>query len=256
MLLSERHQRIIDLVRDNQTLSTKKISDILYVSSSTIRRDLAYLSNQGLIKRFHGGATSIYTTQIEYSNILRVQTQVSEKKRIASKCAELLEDGRTYFFDSSTTVSHLIPYLKRYTDMTIITNGIDTAKQLSSFTQFKLFLACGVISFSTTSVVGTNTNAYLKKFNSNFFIFSCNGLSLNGGVTEANHEQMETKATMLSNSAVHILLVDHTKFDKTSSYRTCFLEDIDILITDRMPSKKYVETLNQLNVKLIVSDYI
>ena len=38
---------------------------------------------------------------------------------------------------------------------------------------------------------------------------------------------------MLKNSKLHVLLVDHRKFDQTFVSKTCDLSDIDIIITNQ-----------------------
>lgn len=253
MLINERHQRIIDIVRENGTISTLKLSERLFVSPATIRRDLTFLSERGLIKRKHGYVQSIYKSQVEFTNLLRAQVQVPEKKKIAEKCSEFLRDEFTYFLDSSTTVEYLIPYFSKLSNITVITNGLETASKLSYFTQFHLFMAGGAISFSTNSTVGSDTVDHIKRFNSNIFIFSCRALSLSGGIMEANFEQMRTKTAMLENSKKHILLVDHTKFNQFSSFKTCDFSLIDILITDQMPPREYVDFFEKNNVKLIIA---
>lgn len=254
MLLNERHQKILNIVGEKASISSQALAEMLYVSPATIRRDLSYLHNKGLIKKSHGFAHSVFSTQVEYTNLLRAQSQVTEKKKIAEKCIDFLRDEFTYFIDSSTTVSYVIPYLSRFSNITVITNGLDTANQLSYFTQFHLFLVGGAISFSTNSTVGSDTVEYIKNFHSNIFLFSCNSISANGGVMEASFEQMRAKSAMLTNSKMHILLVDHTKFDKLSPYTTCGLNEIDILITDKMPSQDYIDAFDKYNVKLIVTN--
>ena len=254
MLVNNRHQKIINIVREHVTISTQKLADLLFVSSATIRRDIAYLDSRGLIKRSHGFVTSVFSTQMEFANLLRVQEQVQEKKRIAAKCYDFLKDDYTYFLDSSTTVSYIIPYISKFKGLTVITNGLDTANQLSLLTQFNLFLTCGSISYLTNSTVGSDTVAYINKFNSHVFLFSCNSISLNGGVTESNYEQMRAKTAMLKNSKTHILVVDSTKFGKLSSFKTCDFDDIDILITDKKPSKEFIKAFEQKNVKLVIAN--
>ena len=59
---------------------------------------------------------------------------------------------------------------------------------------------------------------------------------------------------MLGNSKKHILLVDSTKFDKLSPYKTCNFDDIDTLITDKMPSQDYVKVFEKNNIRLIVAE--
>ena len=116
MLILERHQKILDLVKQEKTVTTNKITSTLYISPATARRDLAYMEKQGLIKRVRGGATFLETPSSESSILIREQTNIREKKRIALKCADYLRDGYSYFIDPSTTVSHVIPHFSSIAD--------------------------------------------------------------------------------------------------------------------------------------------
>ena len=95
----------------------------------------------------------------------------------------------------------------------------------------------GEVSYKTSSILGIETIDFIKQFNCSTFIFSCSGISI-FGVSEANHRQNLIKKEMLDHSKVHILLVDHTKFDKIFLSQTCTFDEIDYIITDKLPDKK------------------
>ena len=54
MLSNERHRQIISYLEQKNTVTVQELTDILYASSSTIRRDLSELEAQGFVKRIHG----------------------------------------------------------------------------------------------------------------------------------------------------------------------------------------------------------
>ena len=56
MTISERQERILELLRQEPKISVAQMSAILYVSEPTVRRDLTELDAKGLIHKVYGGA--------------------------------------------------------------------------------------------------------------------------------------------------------------------------------------------------------
>ena len=63
MSLSERHQKILELLKVNGIVSVNSLSRQLNVSSVTIRKDLGLLEEKKLLYRSHGGAIQILYSQ-------------------------------------------------------------------------------------------------------------------------------------------------------------------------------------------------
>lgn len=253
MLINERHQQILELIKARKFVSTRVIIAQLHISEATARRDLTFMEKNGLIKRTHGGAMLTESPTSESSIIVRKEYLVKEKRMIASKCLDYIKDGHSYFFDSSSTVSHLIGFLSNYDELLVITNGINNAMLLSA-KNIKTYLTAGFVSITTNSTLGTDGIDLIDSFNCDAFLFSCSGLSLNGGITEANVDQQRIKSRMIKNSAIHILLVDHTKFDKIYVSKTCNFSEIDIVITDKKPPAQYIEAFEKYRIQLIIAE--
>jgi DeoR/GlpR family transcriptional regulator of sugar metabolism len=253
MLITERHQKIMALLQKEKTISTKKLRELLYVSEATLRRDLKEMEQRGLLQRTYGGATIVESPTREASIIIREQKQIREKRRIAVKCLEFINDHNSYFIDSSSTVSFILYNLDNFQDITFITNGLRNASILADAANVNLYLTGGKFNAQTNSIVGSDTVEYIKNFNCHAFFFSCSGISLNAGITEANVEQKEVKREMLKRSKIHILLADHTKFNKIFLCRNCGFEDIDYLITDELPDQAYLELFEKTKTKVIVA---
>ena len=52
----DREKIILETIMKRKKVSVKELSDILFISEPSVRRDLANLDKQNLIKRIHGGA--------------------------------------------------------------------------------------------------------------------------------------------------------------------------------------------------------
>ena len=234
-------------------MSNAELLKVLFVSEATLRRDLTKMEQQGYLQRTHGGVILQESLTVESPLTIRTQAQIKEKNRIAQKALGLLNSDTSYFFDSSSTVGQLIPLLNALDNLTIVTNGLSNAQLISTkTTKTKLYIAPGEVAYKTSSILGVETVDFIKQFNCNTFIFSCSGISL-FGVSEANHKQSLIKKEMLNNSKIHILLADHSKFNKIYLSQTCQFDEIDYLITDKLPDQGYIDLFKQTNTKLVIA---
>ncbi len=251
MFINERQQEILNLIKTYNTISVEEICKKIYASPATVRRDLTDLELHGLIRRVWGGASIMDASSGEISSFIRQQTNVQEKKRMAHACIEFLKNDSSYFFDSSSTVSHIIPLLKKISGGIAITNGLCSANALSNISTIKSFMIGGEIQTQTGASIGGNAVEQLANFYCDVCFFSCHGFSLTGP-NEGTIDQQKAKAMMIRNSKLKICLVDHTKFNKQFFIQTCSISDIDVLITDKMPEDEYLDVINKNNVRLIV----
>lgn len=251
MVIDERQTQILDLLKDRNFISYKEISENLFSSVSTIRRDVIKMEKKGLLTTVKGGVSKIINQNNESSRTYRELLNLPEKKKIANLASQFLFDGSTYFFDSSTTVAQLIYFLKNYHTSTIFTNSLENALLVVQNTQLEVYLLGGVISKSTNSTTGYYTINMANDFSIDYFIFSCKGLSDDGYLTEANVDTQKCKQAMLKNSKKHILLLDNTKLHKSYLLKTCSLNRIDAVVLDSKPDEYYLKLFEDLKVKVI-----
>lgn len=84
-----RHEQILKLVRANGFMPIEELARLLDVTPQTIRRDINTLSEENLLRRFHGGAALGPSVENEEYATRQVKNQ-SEKTRIAKLLAEHL----------------------------------------------------------------------------------------------------------------------------------------------------------------------
>ncbi len=76
----ERYAEILNALEKYKSISVSKLSELLYVSAPTIRRDLTHLENQGLVLRTHGGVILRQTSESEIPLMLREDQNNLSKK--------------------------------------------------------------------------------------------------------------------------------------------------------------------------------
>ncbi|HIU45174.1 MAG TPA: DeoR/GlpR transcriptional regulator [Candidatus Enteromonas pullicola] len=247
----ERQNEIYEILKQKKSISVDKLTKLLYVSQSTIRRDLTEMEKQGLVKRTYGGVVLQESPNEETSLLLRETINVREKKKIAEIASRLLKDNLSVFIDSSSTCTYLVPYMKNFKNLNIVTNGLRIGLLLSEQTSCQIFLASGYIHSRSNSILGNLTVKTLERLHCDLSIISCSGLDLGFGLSETTIDQSEVKIAMAENSNRIILLADHSKFDDAKLFKSIPLSKIDCIVTDQRPSEEYVEFCANNGIELL-----
>lgn len=234
MLTILRQEEILTILREKKSATVQQLSELLFASGSTIRRDLTELEKMGLIRRSHGGAVLFEGGGDEPSALIREQQNPREKKRAAEAAFPLLQSGSSVFLDSSSTVGMLIPLLGRLSDLTVITNGLKNALLLAEHPDIRVNMVCGSIKHGSNSAVGSEALTYLSGIHPDYTILSCSGVD-EGGFTESGFEHCSLKQRMLENARTRIIVCDGSKFGKLCLARLGGFSAADYLAVDTMP---------------------
>ena len=251
MLNIERHNIIMEILEKKKNATVEYLSSILYTSCATVRRDLTFLEKSGLVKRTHGGVILIDNTSNELPHIIRENTNKRKKVLLCNAALNFITNSYSLFLDSSSTVLNLVPFLNKFENLTVITNGVRTALDLIRTTTANVYISGGHIKQGSTSVVGTYANCFIKEFSPDIAIISCHALN-RGGVYEADEQQTHVKRQMLQNVKKTILLCDDSKFGVSCLFRLCGFESITAVITNAPPPPEISSVIENSGCELIV----
>ncbi len=126
----ERRMEIVKIINMHKSATVAEIVEWIGASPATVRRDLTWLDEEGLIVRTHGGATAIdYSSQALLRGSVpsyeqRLNEYMEEKRSIGQCAAEHIHNGETIILDASTTNHYVLPFLAKKRDLTIITNSL------------------------------------------------------------------------------------------------------------------------------------
>jgi len=223
------------------------------VSSMTLRRDIEFFEGQGEAIKVRGGARSMkfITTSMEDSFSARLNENVYAKERIVAKAAEIIEPGRSIFFDSGTTMltlAHNIPDER----VTITTTGPNVALELIKKQRPIVNIVGGMLNRDNISVVGNQALNYIDEINIDVAFIAPSGFSASG-VTCGNYTECELKKTVIQKARRVVLLLDISKLDRILPYTVCDLEDIDIIITDSVLPEDVTEKAKKTNTSIIIA---
>src|SRR5690625_2046508 len=99
MLSKERQDIILKVLNQKKHVTTNYLSEKLYCSTSTVRRELIKLEERGLVERFHGGVSLVPQTNLELPRVFREQKAVQEKKHICDLARIFIGDGFAMFLE-------------------------------------------------------------------------------------------------------------------------------------------------------------
>lgn len=163
---SERHQAILNLLKQHRTVSVNDIARELNVSSMTVRRDLADLAADGLVLRVHGGAQLPHNAH--GTTLSRVHTHdekrhqyVRQKRAAAMLAAQYVHPGDSIFLGGGSTLELMCEYLPKR-DIRVITNSAPVFGVLADNTEVELFLIGGTYRSQTRvfTMPGSNSGFF------------------------------------------------------------------------------------------------
>lgn len=228
----ERENQILDILATHEDISLVELSEKLFISLPTLRRDLIKLEKKGLILRGHGKATLVKNaadTKIPFS--LRAQEQNSAKNLMAKLASSHIKDGDTIMLDASTSAYCMIPYIAQFKNVIVITNGAKTALMLAQY-GIKNICTGGHMINKSFSYIGEDAINLVSRYNADIFFFSCRALSLDGTPSDTSIEENDVRRAMMKHSQKNIMLCDGHKIGKICLNNLCSLDDIDEIISD------------------------
>jgi len=227
-MLNERQNKILERLGENERVRVRVLAKELYVSEMTVRRDLEAMEKGNLLKRCHGGAVRI-GNYMEYPIKVRMSINSKEKKDLAEQSKKYLADGQVIFFNSSSTCAYIIPYLKNYKNIKVITNSVHLLVLLGKY-HIPCALTGGDYFEAERCLVGRNAENYMRDINVDVAFVSGEGLSDDGYITDGNADLAEISKIALRNAKVSILLMDSSKLKNKYTYNICNINDANDLI--------------------------
>ena len=226
MIPKQRQEQILALLKTEAYVTVKYLTRVLQYSTATVNRDLNEMQAQGLIKRCRGGAEAVNGKLPPFAT--RQFYMQKEKRRNASRAAQLIEDGDTVFLDASTTVQHIVPFLPEKKDLTVITNSLFLAAELSKHSISVISLGGRVVE-SPYVLDGEDTVDRAMKYRADKMFFSVNGITPDGKVGTSHYL---LHRVLLSNSGEAYLLTDRTKVSDTVKIVLCDFSRLAGVISD------------------------
>lgn len=251
-LADERRQKVLELIVQNGFISTDKLATAIDSSPATVRRDIDFLSQQGLVKKTHGGAQARLDGAPLPALEERAALQIREKDAIARAAAARIADGQAVLLDGGTTTLTVARYLIGR-PLQVVTNSLPIANLFASSRETEVVFLGGLIYPKTGVALGPLTLKMLQDVHVSQAVMSVGGITAKG-LFNSNLLLVETERQMMRCADAVTVVADHSKVGRQALAFLCELDAIDALIVDAGLSAEQRKWLAKADVELVVAD--
>ncbi|MBQ2696126.1 MAG: DeoR/GlpR transcriptional regulator [Clostridia bacterium] len=247
----KRRSQIAEMLEKQKTVTNAELMEQFGISIETVRRDLAYLEQKGILDRVYGGAVRKEVVREEPVYTSREEKNGEEKQLIAGAAEGLIEDSDIVFFDLGTTVQMVAKKLDKNKRINAFTNAIRTAVTLSE-KNCEVILTGGKVRKGELSLSGSLAEENLAHFNIDKAIIGAAGVT-EDGISDFVADEAGLRARVIANAGKVIVLADFEKFGVRAMCKVCPLEEIDVLVTDDKAPKDLLKKLEKKGIQVIVA---
>lgn len=253
MNITDRHQLILQKLKENGRVNIQELSDLLDVSGVTIRKDLKLLEEKNLLFRTRGGGsiTNPYTIERHINEKELINSE--EKQKIAKAAVTLIGQNDSIMIGSGTTVFELARCLYPSKHLTVITPAVKVTLELSNRPNVEVLQLGGLIRQNSSSVAGSHAERILEEISCGILFLGVDGIDADFGFSITNLAEATLNQKMIESAQVIAVLADSTKFGRRGLGRICALEQVQYIITDNKVHAATVTLMEEKGIKVIIA---
>ena len=253
MLSEERRRVVVELLNREGRLLVPDLSKRFRTSQVTIRRDLEILHEKGQLHRIHGGALPVQNGALEDPTLHeKEQFHRKEKLLLASAAASMVKERQVVILDSGTTTTAIARALRGFKNLTVITNAVNIAAELSA-TTLDVILTGGTLRKNSFSLVGPIAEETLRHLNADILFLGVDGFDVHYGLSTPNLLESKVNWAMVEIARRRIAVCDSSKFGRRSLSLIAPISAVHEVITDHGAPKSDISMLKKsgIEVKLV-----
>jgi DeoR family transcriptional regulator of aga operon len=252
----ERRNKMLEMLRGQKKIMVTDMAEFFEVSEVSIRNDLQYLEEKQLLLRVKGGAVNVNASS-EYDDLSigkKQQSHAEEKRIIGAVASDFIQDGETIILDSGTTTLEIAKNLDKFTNLTIITNGINVAEELARYDKFSVIVLGGYMRSVSLSTVGMTAESTLKNYYVDKLFLGVDSFNIDKGFTTPNAEEASLNRTMIECAKDVIAVFDSSKLEKRSFAYIAGMDKVHCIITDSGIPAESRERIERAGIELVIAD--
>lgn len=230
MITEQRRNEVLATVTRDGSVGVNDLAKSLGVSMETIRKDIRFWEEKGVLKKTHGGALLCGSDPLTHIN-KRIVENVDAKNAIAARALELLPDAATVFMDCGSTIVCAARRLAARSGFTVITASILIANELSASGN-KVMLLGGVLSDDSMGTYGLWAVRALNSIRIDVALLDSSGFAGFEGPVVNDLADAEIKRVVVERAKFKAVLADNSKFDLSGLVEYCNWRDVDMFITN------------------------
>jgi len=252
---SQRRLQISELVRQHGSVQVAALANRFGVSMQTVRKDLRYLAERGVMARAYGGAIDsnmVGGPLAEPPYEAKRTVHLDEKRRIGQRAAALVKPGDTIAIDSGTTAIQLAEALPNI-EVTVVTNDFGVLTALTPKSNIRIVMLGGELRRKNMAFYGGLTVEALDALHVDRLFLGVDGLDLERGITTHYEPEAMLNRKMVEAARMVIAITDSSKFGKICLHRIIPIADLHVLITDTDAPEDIRQASQQLDFELLLA---
>jgi len=248
--LNYRQSEIVAVLRQSGRVAVEDLATQFGVTLQTIRRDLNELSEAKVVVRVHGGAiiaSGVANLAYEARQLVAHQ----HKRLIGEGAARLVPDNASLLINIGTTTEEVAKALAGHSGLLVITNNLHVANELHRNKSIEVIITGGSIRRGDGGIVGAVTVAQIQQFRVDIAIIGTSAIDLSGTLLDFDVREVEISRAIIEHARKVVLVADSSKFSRSAPVRIAHLSEIDVFVTDSLPSNEIAEMCRLCDVEVI-----
>jgi DeoR family glycerol-3-phosphate regulon repressor len=245
-----RRQEIIAVARAQGRVSVEGLASRFQVTPQTIRKDLKDLSEQRLLLRVHGGA--VVASGVENVNYEARRFVAREEKRaIGHAAAQLIPNNVSLFINIGTTTEEVAHALLDHEGLLVITYNINVATILYRHPRIEVIIAGGPVRRADGGIIGGAAVDFVRQFKVDYAVIGASAIDETGTLLDFDYREVRVSQAIIENARQVILVSDRLKFERTAPVRIGHISQIQIFVTDELPSGSVADLCRTHGVRVV-----
>jgi DeoR family transcriptional regulator of aga operon len=252
---SSRRERIVALLREQNSVQIPQLAELFRVSTQTVRKDLNFLDAKGVCTRSPGGALLRLgaLSPTEEAIDVRRRRHAEEKSRIGKAAAALVKGGESILLDSGTTTLQVARHLPLAQPLVVVTNDVGIMNELAARETVQLVFLGGTLRRRNLSFYGTQTERALEGLHVDKLFLAADGFDTEKGVTTHYEPEALLNRLMCRAAREIIVVTDSSKLARVCLHKILDTRDIVRLVTDAGIGDATRDELERCGVEVIVA---
>lgn len=254
MFIEERHQRILDILNTDGSISCSMIQELFKVSYDSAKRDLRILEEKGLLKRTHGGALPIRQVAAGKPEKMTCKDIVSVKenyKAIALKAVSMVENNDVIFITSATVGYFMAQNLPNDIKLKVVTNSIVIAEELRTRENIGVIMLGGEMD-SKGNCYDSIAIETIKRLRFDKCFITSAAISAEFGLSIQKTGAISFWNALIDSSKKTIGLYPTEKIGYDSIVSICPANRLDTLITDWDACEEDLQKFDEQGIELVI----
>ncbi len=243
---------IAETVIRRGSMSIEKLMDLTGVSLMTVYRDIAALEEAGLVHRERGVISATASSLQEASAEFRMEQNVGAKSAIARVVVDLVRPGNAIMLDDSTSGVYVLRALADVRPLTVVTNSLLVAQEVELDGSISLFMTGGEYQPWARALMGAKAVRFLESVRADVCIMSASGLS-GDACLHPYQDVADVKRAMLKQSRTRVLVIDHSKSQRSALHSFAVLSDFDHVVVDSETSAADVQRYRDAGCNVLIA---